>query len=189
MSDDNSYPLHWPTGWPRTAMPQRSKFGEHTQHQALEELQKQLAMLKATNVVISSNVTLGNRTPTDKGVCAYFKLRGKPYAMPCDKWASVTENLWALGKHIEALRGQERWGVSSIERAFTGYLALGDGKRTWRGVFGYTAAQTVTADELKERFRDLAVKCHPDHGGSADAMAELNSAYEAAKVEMLKRNG
>jgi hypothetical protein len=180
-----AYPLHWPAGWPRCAAALASKFGDRTVHQAVSEIERQLELLKATGMVISSNVTLGATNPKDKGVCVYFQLRGKPYALPCDRWNRVEDNLWALAKHIEALRGQERWGVGTVERAFAGYLSLTDGKRTWREVFGFPPAARPTAAEISARYRDLAVKCHPDHGGSATAMAELNAARDQARQEGL----
>lgn len=182
---NQAYPLHWPAGWPRTSMPSSSKFGDRSVYQAVSEIERQLELLKATGMVISSNVTLGASSPKDKGVCVYFHLRGKPYALPCDKWNRVEDNLWALAKHIEALRGQERWGVGTVERAFAGYVALTDGRRTWREVFGFAPAAKPTAADITARYRDLAVKCHPDHGGSTTAMAELNAARDQAKQEGL----
>jgi hypothetical protein len=35
-----------------------------------------------------------------------------------------------------------------------------------------------TAEAIKKRYRELALEKHPDRGGSADAMRELNAAYE-----------
>jgi hypothetical protein len=181
-----AYPLHWPAGWPRTAVPMREhKFGDHSVYQAVEELSRQLDLLKATGMVISSNVALGNTQPKDKGVCVYFTLRAKPYALPCDKWDRVEDNLWALAKHIEALRGQQRWGVGTVERAFAGYMAITDGKKTWREVFGFGPADRPTAREINDRYRDLALRRHPDHGGSTEAMAELNMARDMARTEGL----
>jgi hypothetical protein len=184
MSYD-AYPLHWPAGWPRTPVAGRSLFQPRTVHAALEDLQSQLRLLRASAVVISSNVSLGNTAPKDKGVCVYFTLRGKSYALPCDKWDRVEHNVWALARHIESLRSQERWGVGTVERAFAGYLSLTDGKRTWREVFGYMPADKPTAAQINERFRELSLRCHPDHGGSTAAMAELNNAREQARAEGL----
>ena len=60
----------------------------------------------------------------DPGVAVYFTIKEKPVSLACDKWVHVEDNIWAIAKHIEALRGQERWGVGSIEQAFAGYTAL-----------------------------------------------------------------
>jgi hypothetical protein len=130
VSVNQAYPLHWPPGWPRTALPQQSKFSDRPLGQSIANLKRELELMHATGVIISSNVTLG-QTPKDKGICVYFQFKGKPYALPCDKWNSVEDNLRALTNHIEALRGQERWGVGTLERAFAGYLALPAATRQW----------------------------------------------------------
>jgi len=61
--------------------------------------------------------------PADTGVAVYFDLKGRQVSLACDKWNRVEDNVWAIAKHVEALRGQERWGVGSIEQAFRGYMA------------------------------------------------------------------
>jgi hypothetical protein len=33
-------------------------------------------------------------------------------------------------------------------------------------------------DTLKKAYRARAIECHPDHGGSVEAMSELNEAYQ-----------
>lgn len=187
MSADKAYPLHWPQGWPRSTMPASSKFGDRTPHQALAELTRQLEMLKATGIVISSNVVLGNASPKDKGVCVYFVMKGKPYALPCDKWNRVEDNIWALAKHVEALRGQERWGVGTVERAFAGYMALpaaaATRAREWFAVLGFDGPN-ISLAQAREQYRVLAPKCHPDTGGSHEAMAELNAAWATAQQKL-----
>lgn len=42
----------------------------------------------------------------------------------------------------------------------------------------------LTAAGIKERYRELAAFKHPDKGGSHEAMAELNAAYEQAKASI-----
>lgn len=39
----------------------------------------------------------------------------------------------------------------------------------------------ASADEIKAAYRRLAIQRHPDRGGTAEAMAELNEAYEVLK--------
>lgn len=180
----NSYPLSWPAGWPRTAAPESSRFGERTPYAALEQLKKELILLGAQDINLSSNFALG-AAPKDKGVCVYFILKGKNYAMPCDKWNRVEDNLWALAKHIESLRGQERWGVGTIERAFAGYVALLTGsiaQKPWWKVLGVNP--DASPEKIQSHYRSLAASRHPDiDGGSNELMAELNGAYDEAKLE------
>ncbi len=183
MSVHQAYPLSWPPGWPRCATQSRSAFADRSVFAAVEEVKKQLEMTKCTGLVISSNVTLG-AIPKDKGVCVYFQLKGRPYALPCDKWDRVEDNLWAISKHLESLRLQERWGVGSIERAFAGYLALpapASEEARWWEVLGI--AREASPALVTAAFRSKAHLNHPDTGGSTAAMAKINQAYATAKTE------
>jgi hypothetical protein len=62
----------------------------------------------------------------------------------------------ALAAHIGALRGQDRWGVGSVEQAFTGYQALPAPMvvNDWRAVLG----DPKTLDRANAAYRDLAKK-------------------------------
>ena len=40
------------------------------------------------------------------------------------------------------------------------------------------ASPTDSAEVLRARYRELAMERHPDRGGSAEKMRELNDAYE-----------
>lgn len=182
MNSDHAYPLRWPKEWPRTKVPGKSAFQPRTVHQAMEDLEFQLKRLGATNVVVSSNVTLG-APPADKGVCVYFRLRDRPYALPCDKWASSQENIWALAKHIEGLRASERWGVGTVERVFEGYAALpppgSSAGGSWWDVLQCDSGAKF--EDAKQAYRTLARTRHPDNGGSNDAMVQLNTAWDQAR--------
>lgn len=48
-------------------------------------------------------------------------------------------------------------------------------------VLGIARAPWVDAEELKSRFHSLSAQQHPDAGGSADAFAKLNSAWQALR--------
>lgn len=182
MSQEHAYPLRWPKEWTRTKIPGKSAFQPRTVHQAMEELEFQLKKLGASHIVVSSNVTLGP-PPADKGVCVYFRLRDRPYALPCDKWAKVEENIWVLAKHIEGLRASERWGVGTLDRVFEGYAALpppgSSAGGSWWDILGVTA--TATFEATQEAYRLKARAYHPDTGGDSGTMAVINAAWDQAR--------
>ena len=151
-------------------------------------LSDELDRLGASRVVLSTNVELkldgqpyANRTPPkDPGAAVYFRFREKPVTLACDKWDRVEDNVWAIGCHIEALRGQERWGVGTIEQAFRGYMAIPE--RTgmdWWTVLG--VAINASLEQVEEAYRAKARIAHPDCGGTNSAMAQLNLAIEEAR--------
>jgi len=109
-----------------------------------------------------------------------FVLKGKPKALACDQWTRVEDNLWAIGKHIEALRGQTRWGVGNIAQAFMGYAAL-PAPAYWWDVLGVKPDAGV--EEIQSAYRTLARKHHPAGGGDTASFLRVQSAYEEARKE------
>lgn len=185
-----AYPLTWPDGWPKPARRSRSAFGERSIATARDMMIHQLSLngVRDFNVVISSNLSLrrdglpyGNQPqPEDPSIAVYFRLNDKPYVLACGKWDRVQDNLWATAKHIEALRGQQRWGVGSIEQAFRGYTALPEksGGLSWWDTLG--VAMNASEEQITAAYRTKAKILHPDVGGDAAAMAKLNEAYRMA---------
>lgn len=94
-----AYPLSWPLAWQRTPVSKvsRSQFGERSIAAAVDEVFRQLGLLGAREIVISSNLTLradgtprsGQVQPSDKGVAVYFKLNKADRVLACDRWNRV----------------------------------------------------------------------------------------------------
>jgi hypothetical protein len=197
---DLRYPLHYPTGWKRTKFRQSSNFDRErsrTFAQARDELLRQLNLLGATQVILSTNIPLrqdglpysNRKQPDDPGVAVYFQLNKKPMVLACDTWDRVIDNVWAIAKHIDAMRGQQRWGVGTLEQAFMGYQALPDAERVkpWWEVLG--VSQSAKWDEAKAAFRDAAKKHHPDVGGERQQWDRIQQAYDQAFRDLSEREG
>jgi hypothetical protein len=84
-------------------------------------------------VIISSDLKLRNdglpysnqRTPEDNGIAVWWKIDGERRVIAPDKYTKIEDNLYAIGKTLEAMRGIERWGGGEIMvRTFTGFTAL-----------------------------------------------------------------
>lgn len=176
MGATTKYPLAWPAGFPRTSAPQRSRFRYPSFDSSRRNLYYELHMMNASDVVLSSNVPLrldgepraGARSPEDMGVAVYFKLDGNSCSLACDAWDTVADNIHALMKTVEAMRGIDRWKCSEVlERMFTGFKALpalGEGSGTsWWVELGIEADATVA--DIEEAFRLRAKSLHPDVGG------------------------
>lgn len=191
--DASKCPLTWPERWPRTAPEKRrhSIFGKHSMERVFGALRNQVVSgLGSNSWVFSSNVPRRAKDGLpfsnqpllkDPGVAVYFELKGRAVSLACDKWLRVECNTWSIAKHIEALRGQERWGVGSVEQAFRGYMALpGIGETngsSWWQTLG--VAINASPEQVKEAYRLLAKKHHPDRGGDAELFNRIQSAYEA----------
>lgn len=198
-------PLTWPTGWPRTNRPESSRFGKWNKpvsiHRASSEVLDQLRIMgiPQRNVIISTNLRLrqdglpysNQRQPEDVGVSVWFIQEGQQKVIALDKYTKIADNLWAVAKTIEAMRGIERWGGGQIlERVFTGFNALPgpdtESAATWKDYFIQFGYDTKDRDTLKTAYRALSKKLHPDRGGDADKMATLNKMYELGKKELAR---
>lgn len=203
------FPLEWPTGWPRTAAAnrQRAAFGYRdggdkkplTITVALKRLELQLDLLRATDVVMSTNVRLrvtgmvhGDGKPEngDPGVAVYFRYQKRPLVLACDRWSTVADNINAISGHVDAIRRMDRYGVGRLEQALAGYNRMLPGRRAWFDVLGLRTLPMMNDDGwqvVEERYRLLATTLHPDKStGSHEKFTELSEAYQIAKQEFGK---
>lgn len=184
-----AYPLTWPDGRVRTVTRVQSRFGECTVAKALSALKEELQRLGARYIVISTNIPLkDNGDPysdpgrmKDPGCAVYFQLSEKPYCLPCDRWNVVEDNMYAIAKHIEAMRGMERWGVGSVEQTFAGFKQLTADAESWWDVL--ECRRDADVETISNQYRARAKSAHSDTGGTDAAMARLNVARDQALEE------
>jgi hypothetical protein len=157
--------------------------------QARDELLTELGRMQASKVILSTNLPLRRdglpyanvREPRDPGVALYFVAFKKSYAFACDQWDFTRDNLRAIGCHITALRGMERWGVSSVEEVFSPFAL--PAAIPWWSVLG--VKQTANFEQVRAAYRRLSQKHHPDAGGDRAAWDRIVDAYETAKRKTL----
>ena len=188
-----AYPLDWPVGYVRTENRIRSSF-KQSMEGAQTFLREEIRRLGATDLIISTNIPVRrdgglytdymNKILPDPGVAIFFRHKGDPITMCCDQYVRVWENIYALGKGIEAIRGMERWGVSEfLQRAFTGFKSLPEissgNQSSWWSILGVPS--TANAYQAKEAFRKLAMQYHPDLPyGNAEKFVQIKLAFEQA---------
>jgi DnaJ-domain-containing protein 1 len=165
-------------------MAEYSRF-DTTLGKAIKAVQTEVARLGGRDLVISSNLPLRRdgmpyanaSQPADKGVAVYFNYKKAPMCFACDRWNRIEDNMWAIAKTIDALRGIERWGSGEmVQQAFTGFAALPAPEQPWQ-VLG--VAHDATKFQIDEAYRRLASEHHPDRGGDQDTMARINRARDA----------
>lgn len=189
-----AYPLQWPSGFARTRTPERGKF-QSSLPAALNNVQDELRKFgkdsgkPVTNVVISSNYSLGNERPADAGVAVYFQWDNLPVCIPVDRYATIQANLQAIAHVIVARRTELRHGTLALVRAsFTGFTALaGPSVVDWRKILRVTGMDSDAPTLLRAcetNFREMAKQVHPDRGGDQQKMAELTAAISVARKEL-----
>jgi hypothetical protein len=147
----------------------------------------EIGRMSGQYAVLSTNIELrrdglpysGQKPPADVGAAVYFLRKGKQMTFACDRWDRVQDNIHAIAKTIDAIRGIERWGSSDMmERAFAAFEALPAPEQWWQ-VLGVRSDATVF--EIDRAYRDLAKDAHPDRGGSDEQMSRLNAARDAGR--------
>lgn len=191
-----AYPLYWPEGRPRTDRYRRETARFDTSFaRARDSVSRQIELLcgkyshqrKEANVVVSTNVALrrdglplaGQRTPDDPGVAVYFTYKKRQMCFACDRWRKIEDNMQAIAKTIEALRGVARWGTGDMmEAAFNGFTALPapNTQHSWQHALGLPVNANTPA--LREAWLRLRSKHHPDKGGDPQKFAQVKAAYE-----------
>lgn len=197
------FPLLWPDGRPRTpAAARKDALWRHegrslTLERGRKRLLEQVHAItrprqnwRTLNLILACNIrftqsgardrNFSQREPDDVGAAFYFDLDGRPHALACDRWSTVADNIAAIAAHIEALRGQERWGVADLRQAFAGHAALPPPDPWWI-VLG--VAQNASIDDIRAAYRAMSKVHHPNAGGERAAWDCLSAAYETAQRE------
>lgn len=196
-----AYPVDWPVARPKSHDRKEALFrleGKRlTFDQAVRRLQQQVSMVtpqgrawRMLELTLSTNYELradgrprrDRGRPADPSAAFFFELDGRPHVLACDRWTTVADNIAAIAAHIEALRGQERWGVADLQQAFAGHVALPAPEQWWQ-ILGVSSAATEA--DIETAWRSKIRGAHPDAGGSQAAAARLNQARDEGK----KANG
>ena len=147
------------------------------------------------DVIISTNVRTrldgmpqsGERAPEDPGAAVYWQARKQARrCMAVDRYTTVADNSAAIAATLEAMRAIERHGGAQIlDRAFVGFAALPErASAPWRDVLGLEHGRAIPVEAVEARFKELAMKHHPDKGGDPERFRQLIQAREDAKSEL-----
>ncbi len=200
------FPLAWPSHKPRTPAKDRRR-GDFssgsrriTMDAAAQRLEDEVSRLGGVYPLLSSNLELrmdgrprmDRGAPADPGVCLYFQIKETPYAMGCDTYSEVQQNVAAIAEHIKATRLIVRYGVATAAETLQAFAALPapdarlPGARPWREVLGFSASfpsvdltRAEVLDLISKRYRQKAQEAVGD-----EALVPLNLARDAARREL-----
>lgn len=187
-----AYPLQWPIGYKREPFQRHARF-DTSFGNARDKMVKELRLMGAKDVVISTNVPLRNdglpyanfKSLQDTGVAVYFTYEKEQMVFCCDRWRKVEDNMQAICKTINSFRMMPEWGVSDmLKRAFTGFKTLpaATTAKSWWEILGVD--KRTNKDAITKAYRNLAKMHHPDAGGSHHHFTELNAAYQQGLKEV-----
>ena len=191
MTSVQSYPLHWPAGFPRSREREASRFRTDFET-AIKNVRNSLRNFAADSgrkledpVMSSNHNVLADGPLDDPGVAVWFRWDNTQLCIAVDRYAKIADNLQAVHHILEARRTELRHGSLQLVRAsFAGFKALPAPKgEHWSDVL--QVPKSASLDQIEAGYRKLAKYRHPDQpGGSADAMSRLNNARETAIREI-----
>ena len=196
MEHVTAYPLCWPAGWSRPKKTVQSRFGKWdkpiTISLATYFTLEQLRMMgkKRDQVIISSDLKLRNdglpystqRDPEDKGVSVWWMDGDEQKVIALAPYNRIADNLYAIGKTLEAMRGISRWGGAEIlTRTFSGFAALEHlpDEKPWWEVLG--CEENDPEETVVFRYKKVRSFCHPNNGGTVEEFDEINKAFKKYK--------
>jgi len=179
----------------------RSPFKART---GLDDLERELSLLKATDIVIESGHQRtqirndgwprGGTFPAHHDVRLFFQSKHGPLRYECNAFDSWEANLRAIGLWLQRTRlAIEEWGVGTGGEAYRGFAALPAGASAiaaaeWASVedaMRYLARVAMHPDALNahaypltDLYRAASRKAHPDAGGSTELMIKVNRAKD-----------
>lgn len=182
------FPLAWPEGFPRYSGARGAGAFKTSLSGALSNVRDSLRLFgqdsgrAVSDVVITSNVTLGGMVGGDPGIAVWFMWDGEQRCIAVDRYAKPEANLQAVHHIVEARRVELRHGTLALIRATMKGFALSlsaPGAKSWWDVL--QVRPEATSDQIAAAYRRLAAERHPDkQGGSHAMMAELNEARDRA---------
>lgn len=191
--------LDWPSGFERTAERDRSpnRSYEVGLHDAIEDLSRELERLDVQDWRLSTAMDHQSRNPNypyanqpqpdDPGVVVRWRMDDEQYAVACDAYSRVRDNLRTVGLYIREKRKMEQRPVETGESEFANarlppaddddVIVAGESGDPPHKVLGVDP----DADEevVKAAYRAKAKEAHPDNGGSRDAFRRIQSAKNA----------
>lgn len=185
-----AYPLQWPAGRPRTPPHRRedSRF-DVSREKARQELGWECERMGGRYIVISTDIPLRRdgcpyasaKEPDDPGVAVYFQRKGETVCFSCDRYRRVWENMRAISKTIEAMRGIDRWGAHEVlDQMFRGFVSLPapeSGQSAWWQVLGVT--RDADAETVREAYKRLAREAA--QAGDEALLQKINVARDQAR--------
>jgi hypothetical protein len=187
--------LDWPRGFERTAPGNRERNNsfEVTLSKAFSDLESELDRLGVEEDGYRYAFDARQRktdqrpyqraNPDDPGFVLRWRMDGADYAVACDRWSRLRDNVRTVGLYIREKRKMEQRPVVTGESEFANArLPSGDdseavvGREPPHEVLG--VSPDATPSEVREAFRRKVRAVHPDHGGDEQEFKRVKHARE-----------
>ena len=190
--------VDWPSGFERTPERDRSpnRSYEVSLHDSITDLAEELQRLDVEDWRLSTDMDHQTRNPNypyanqpepeDPGVVVRWRMDGEQYAVACDDYSRVRDNLRTVGLYIREKRKMEQRPVETGESEFANArLPPADEDDVVVAGAGTEPAHEVLEvdpdaepEVVKAAFRAKAKTAHPDQGGSRSEWKQVQQAKQ-----------
>lgn len=186
--------VDWPPSFERRSPAERKRTRKFdvTLAQAFDDLESELDQLGVDDFRYSFDAQKRKRdgrpysraNPDDPSFVLRWSMGGEQYAVACDRWTSLRDNVRSVGLYVREKRKMESRPVETGESEFAN-ARLPSGEEDAieaappaHQVLGVDADADPTT--VKEAFREKSKELHPDvEGGDGAAFKRLKRAREA----------
>jgi len=190
--------LDWPPGFERVPSVERepNRNYEVSLSTALDELEAELDRLGVEEVRLSTaapqrqrdNRPYANASPDDPGAVVRWMMDGEQYAVACDAYSRLRDNVRTIGLYVREKRKMEQRPVETGESEFANarlpsgeqesVVVAGDGSgRSPHEILGVAA--DAPDETVRGAARQLKRKHHPDRGGDRERFKAVVAAEKA----------
>jgi hypothetical protein len=190
--------LGWPPGFERVPSVERepNRSYDVSLSTALDELEAELERLGAEEYRLSTaapqrqrdNRPYANASPDDPGAVVRWTMDGEQYAVACDAYSRLRDNVRTIGLYVREKRKMEQRPVVTGESEFANarlpsgaerdVIVAGDGSgRAPHEILGVTA--DAPEEAVRGAARQLKRKHHPDQGGDQERFKAVVAAEQA----------
>lgn len=134
-----------------------------------------------------------NAIANSSAIAISFKAEQGPMEFLCGTYTAWQDNVWAIAKGLEALRGINRWGITQAAEQYQGFKAIGSGiampaapQMTWEEARAFMCEHggvdlgraRIFPEQVTLAFRQASKRLHPDNGGDPAMFDKLVKARE-----------
>lgn len=185
--------VDWPAEFERTPAGERQKNRRFdvTLSQAFDDLEAELDLLDVDDFRYSFDADArktdgrpyARANPDDPSFVLRWSMDGQQFAVACDRWSTLRDNVRSVGLYVREKRKMESRPVTTGESEFANArLPSADDD----AVAGEPPAHAILdvapeadADVVEAAYRERIRETHPDHGGSPEAFQRVQRARDA----------
>jgi len=191
---DGGSTVDWPPSFERSNPDRRSPNRNYgvSLHDAIEELDAEMDRLGVDDWRLDTamrhqsrnpNYPYANQSePNDPSVVLRWSMDGDQFAVACDAYSRVRDNLRTIGLYVREKRKMEQRPVTTGESEFAN-ARLPSGEEDAIAVSSPAHVvlgvdENASADEIEAAYRERVKEAHPDNGGSSEELREVREAKE-----------